>query len=45
MRILAMNAETRTLIKIEPLKESDIEFRNLMSESPESRRKLAGFIE
>lgn len=45
MRILAMNAETRTLVKIEPLKESDIEFHNLMSESPESRRKLAGFIE
>lgn len=45
MRILAMNAETRTLVKIQPLKDSDVEFRNLMSESPESRRKLAGFIE
>ena len=45
MRILAMNAETRTLVKIDPLKESDVEFYNLMSESPESRRKLAGFTE
>ncbi len=45
MRVLAMDANTRTLIQIEPLKESDVEFHNLMSESPESRRKLAGFAE
>jgi len=42
MRILAMNPDTRTLIRIKPLKDSDKEFRDLMSESPESRRKLAG---
>jgi DNA gyrase/topoisomerase IV subunit B len=45
MRVLAMNPDTRTLIQIEPLRESDVEFHNLMSESPESRRKLAGFAE
>lgn len=45
MRILAMNPDTRTLIQIEPLKESDVEFYNLMCESVESRRKLAGFVE
>lgn len=45
MRILAMNAATRTLIQINPLTDADSEFYNLMSESPESRRKLAGFTE
>lgn len=45
MRILGMNAATRTLIKLKPLTESDVEFYNLMDESPISRRKLAGFAE
>lgn len=45
MRILAMNEKTRTLIRIDPLQDSDVEFYNLMSESPESRRRLAGFAE
>lgn len=45
MRILAMNPATRTLVRIAPLKDSDSEFRNLMSESPEARRKLAGYVE
>lgn len=41
MRVLAMNPETRTLIQIEPLKDSDVAFYNLMGESADSRRKLA----
>lgn len=45
MRVLGMNADTRTLIKLKPLTEADSEFHNLMCESPDSRRKLAGFVE
>jgi DNA gyrase subunit B len=45
MRVLGMDAKTRTLIQIKPLTESDTEFHNLMCESPDSRRKLAGFVE
>lgn len=45
MRVLAMDEKTRTLIRIKPLTEADSEFYNLMSESPDSRRKLAGFVE
>jgi len=41
MDVLAMNHTTRTLIQIEPLKDSDVEFYNLMSESADSRRRLA----
>lgn len=45
MRVLGMNSGTRTLIKLKPLTEADAEFHNLMCESPDSRRKLAGFVE
>lgn len=45
MRVLGMDSNTRTLIKLKPLAEADSEFHNLMCESPDSRRKLAGFVE
>lgn len=42
MRVLAMDPETRTLIQIEPLKPEDDEFRKLMADDPEARKKLLG---
>ncbi len=40
--LLAMNPETRTLIKIKPLTESDSDFNLLMAEDVEFRKKLLG---
>lgn len=40
--LLAMNPETRTLIKIKPLTEADSDFNLLMAEDVEFRKKLLG---
>ncbi len=42
IRILAMDPQTRTLIQINPLEDSDKEFHKLMSEDVDSRKKLLG---
>lgn len=42
IRILAMDPKTRTLIKIKPLEDADIEFQKLMADDPEARKKLLG---
>jgi len=42
MRILAMNAETRTLIQIDPLTVDDDKFRKLMADDVAERKLLMG---
>jgi DNA gyrase subunit B len=42
MRILAMDASTRTLIQIESLTDADEKFRKLMADDTEERKQLMG---
>lgn len=42
MRVLAMDPETRNLIRIAPLEAGDVEFEKLMADDVEARKKLMG---